>query len=234
MADRLVAPPLCLVCGNAMAEAPDGTAGLCRSCENALPCIPEGRRCQLCGGENDTALSVCHECATTPRPWLCGVTAFPYHGQAGALIREYKYHRVTPYAPYFARKIAQAWQDSQPLLHPECVVPIPLHWLRRLSRGFNQAELVARHLAALLGVSSITPLRRRRATGHQARLDADSRIRNLRRAFVVPPHEVSRIAGRSILLLDDVFTTGATLTAATEILLAAGAAEVAVATIARA
>lgn len=162
------------------------------------------------------------------------MTAFSYHGLAGDLVREYKYHRITPYAPYFAQAIAQAWHAAQPLLHPDCVVPIPLHWLRRLSRGFNQAELVARHLAAELGVDCLTPLRRRRATGHQARLDADSRIRNLRRAFVVPPKETAGIAGKSILLLDDVFTTGATLTAATEILLAAGAREVAVATIARA
>ncbi|MBR6471240.1 MAG: ComF family protein, partial [Victivallales bacterium] len=169
-----------------------------------------------------------------PRPWVCGVTAFPYEGRAGDLIRDYKYHRLAAYAPYFAKAIAHAWRSARPPARPDCVAPIPLHWRRRLVRGFNQAELVARRLAAELGLECLTPLRRIRATGHQARLDANARIRNLRRAFVVPPKEASRIAGRSILLVDDVFTTGATLTAATEILLASGATDVAVATIARA
>ena len=75
-----------------------------------------------------------------------------------------------------------------------------------------------------------TPL----AVGHQARLDAEGRLRNLRRAFCVPLRLAPQIADRTILLIDDVFTTGATLSAAAEVLLASGAREIAVATIARA
>lgn len=234
MADRLLAPPLCLACGNVPAEAPDGMVGLCQTCEEALPRFPADSRCQLCGGLVDTALPVCHECAETPRPWTCGVTAFPYRGRISELIRDYKYHRVTAYAPFFAKAIAHAWRVAQPLVHPDCVVPVPLHWRRRLARGFNQAELVGRFLASELGIGLVTPLRRIRATGHQARLDSTARIRNLRRAFVIPEHEAGNIGGRTVLLVDDVFTTGATLTAAAEVLLSFGVAEVAVATIARA
>ncbi len=232
--DRIAAPPLCLICGQENASAPDGTAGVCDACEAALPQFPANRRCQLCGGLNDTALEVCHECATTPRPWQCGVTVFPYQGAAGDLVRDYKYHRTTAYAPYFARAIAHQWRTAEPLVHPDCIVPIPLHWLRRLQRGFNQAELVAKFLAKDLGIPCITPLRRNRQTGHQARLDAEGRLRNLRRAFCVPPRLAPQIADRTILLIDDVFTTGATLSAAAEVLLASGAREIAVATIARA
>lgn len=232
--DRLCAPPLCLICGHESAAAPDGTAGLCLNCEKALPRFTDTRRCSLCGGQNDTALEICNECATTPRPWQCGITVFPYQGVAGDLVRDYKYHRTTAYAPYFAHAIAREWRAAEPLVHPDCIVPIPLHWLRRLQRGFNQAELVARFLAKDLGIPCITPLRRNRQTGHQARLDAQARLRNLRRAFCVPPRLAPQVADQTILLLDDVFTTGATLSAAAEVLLAAGAREIAVATIARA
>ncbi len=200
----------------------------------ALPRFPADRRCQLCGGLNDTTLEICHECAVTPRPWQCGVTVFPYQGTAGDLVRDYKYHRITAYAPFFAHAIAQEWRDAAPLVHPDCVVPIPLHWTRRLQRGFNQAALVAQFLAKELELPCITPLRRHRHTGHQARLDAEARTRNLRRAFTVPPRLATQLVGRTVLLIDDVFTTGATLTAATEVLLDAGAREVAVATLARA
>ena len=232
--DRLCAPPLCLICGQERAAAPDGTAGVCDACEKALPRFTATRRCSLCGGLNDTTLEICHECAATPRPWQCGVTVFPYQGAAGDLVRDYKYHRTTAYAPYFAHAIAREWRTAAPLVHPDCIVPIPLHWLRRLQRGFNQAELVARFLARDLGIPCITPLRRNRQTGHQARLDAQARLRNLRRAFCVPSRLTPQIANRTILLIDDVFTTGATLSAAAEVLLAAGAREIAVATIARA
>ena len=232
--DFLLAPPLCLSCGERLAPLPGGAAGLCPQCGESLPRFPPQNRCRLCGGLNDTALEVCHECATMPRPWLCGVTAFPYHGKAGDLIRAYKYNRATAFAPFFAKAIADQWRAEPRLFQPECVVPVPLYWLRRLSRGFNQAQLVAQCLARELGIPCRQPLRRQRATGHQARLDAQARFRNLRRAFVVPRNQRRNILGRNILLLDDVFTTGATLAAAAEVLLDAGAREIAVATIARA
>ena len=232
--DFLLAPPLCLADGEALAANPDGTAGLCPQCQARLVTFPAGQRCRLCGGLLDTTLEVCHECAATPRPWLCGVTAFSYHGFAGQLIREFKYNRATAYAPFFAQAIAKTWREEKPLFQPDCVVPIPLYWLRKLSRGFNQAQLVARHLARILDVPCLEPLKRLRPTRHQARLDAMARQRNLRRAFCVPPGQCHKIMNRNVLLLDDVFTTGATLTAATQVLLDAGAKEVAIATIARA
>lgn len=232
--DRLLAPTLCLVCGKRPAEVPGGHAGLCHECEEALPRFAATHRCALCGGLNDTTLEVCHECAQTPRPWQCGVTAFPYQGAAGDLVRDYKYNRATAFAPYFAHAIAREWRNAKPLVRPDCIIPIPLHWTRRLRRGFNQAQLVAHFLANDLGIPCSTSLRRKRQTGHQARLDAEARLRNLRRAFDVPERLKHLVDNRTVLLLDDVFTTGATLDAASQVLLDAGAREIAVATIARA
>src|SRR5437763_584337 len=104
------------------------------------------------------------------------------------------------------------------------VIPVPLHWRRHLARGYNQAERIARPLAALLELPFSTALSRGRATPPQSLLGRTQRLANLRRAFRVPrPREVR---GLHLLLVDDVATTGATLDAAAETLKRAGAAAV--------
>jgi ComF family protein len=104
------------------------------------------------------------------------------------------------------------------------VVPVPLHWRRRLSRGYNQAERIARPLAGLLSLPFDSALSRGRATPAQSRLGRVQRLANLRRAFRVPRPRT--IQGLHLLLVDDVATTGATLDAAAEALKKAGAAAV--------
>ena len=115
----------------------------------------------------------------------------------------------------------------------DVVVPIPLHWRRRLTRGYNQAEAIARPLAGLLGLPLVRALRRRRHTRAQARLSRVAREHNLRLAFAPVPHQCARIASRRLLLVDDVVTTGATLEAAAECLREQGATEIRAVTAAR-
>jgi ComF family protein len=104
------------------------------------------------------------------------------------------------------------------------VVPVPLHWRRRLTRGYNQAERIARPLAGRLALPCLPALSRRRATPPQSLLGRDERLANLRKAFRVPHPE--RVRGLRLLLVDDVATTGATLDAAASALKRAGAATV--------
>ncbi len=146
------------------------------------------------------------------------------------MIQDYKYRGQTALAPVFAGAMADAWRRFGAPAVPQAIVPIPLHWLRLRIRGFNQAELISRFLAKELQLPLLPALSRRHITAHQARLTATGRLKNLRRAFVVS----ADVQDMSLLLVDDVFTTGSTLTAATEALLEAGAAEVSVLTIARA
>jgi ComF family protein len=113
----------------------------------------------------------------------------------------------------------------------DVLVPVPLHWTRRWRRGFNQAEVLARGVGRGLGIPvSTAALSRVRATPPQQG-DAEARRRNVRDAFRV--RRPGRVAGRRILLVDDVFTTGATANAAARALRAAGAADVGVLTLAR-
>ena len=116
---------------------------------------------------------------------------------------------------------------------PDVVVPIPLHPVRQRERGYNQAECIARGLAAELGVPvAAGDLVRVRATGQQARRDRHARWRNLARAFAVRPGRAPAWVGRHALLVDDVLTTGATASAAADVLWATGARAVNLAVIA--
>lgn len=227
--DLLLAPPLCPACEEALAsEHEDGR--VCPKCDAETARLPE-RRCALCGAPLDTFLEECSECVQSPRVWTAGTCAFPYDGPAGDWIRAYKYGGRTAFAPFFAREMAAAWKAHRGFCRPEVVVPIPLHWTRRLARGFNQSALLAQMLASMLGMKYAPALKRIHATAHQARLAGSSRLQNLRRAFAVC--DADAVRGRCVLVVDDVFTTGATFTAACQVLLEAGAAETAVLAIAR-
>ena len=205
---------------------------LCAFCNVSVPTLPGDGRCSLCGSDGGGVAGLCRQCSLSPRPWFRGVTAFSYRGSAGDLLRRFKYSGQCSLAPFFAHRMAEEWRLHGAPAQPEMIVPVPLHWMRLCRRGFNQAALLAEFLGMELNLPVHPVMRRRKSTGHQARLDAEERQKNLRSAFsMCRGHSV---CGRRILLLDDVFTTGATLSAATAVLLDAGATEVSVITAARA
>ncbi|HWQ55631.1 MAG TPA: ComF family protein [Bryobacteraceae bacterium] len=113
----------------------------------------------------------------------------------------------------------------------DLVVPVPLHWRRRWSRGFNQSELLAQDMARRCGIPVQNIVRRTRATDVQAGLSNSRRRRNVADAFRVKAREA--VAGRRILLVDDVMTTGATASACAAVLKRAGAKSVALLALAR-
>lgn len=124
------------------------------------------------------------------------------------------------------------WQELEAA---DAVLPVPLHRWRLLSRRYNQSAELSRALAGLVGLPHLPgSLLRRRATGRQVGLGRKARQRNVDGAFVVPPSFVETVAGRRLVLVDDVYTTGATVNAAARALKRAGAAHVAVLTFAMA
>jgi ComF family protein len=147
-----------------------------------------------------------------------------YDGALREIIHGFKYEGRRGLAVPLAEMMRTA--GAPVLTGADAVVPVPLHPWRRLRRGFNQADDLARHL----GVPVARALWRVRATAPQTGLTSAARRRNLRKAFIASPLASAAIANRTLVLVDDVRTTGATLEACARVLKAAGAKEVRVLT----
>ena len=227
----VVLPPSCLLCG-----APVGDSGaLCPDCWNRVSFI--GRPCcARCGLPFDIEAApdaVCGDCARTPPAYDRARAAFRYEGAGRELILAFKMADRSWVAPRLAAWLHRA---AAPLLpDADLVVPVPLHRWRLLARRFNQAAvlagLLARETEALAAPDLLVRTRR---TPPQTRLSRAARRRNVRGAFAVRPSRAHLVAERSVLLVDDVLTTGATVSACARALRKAGCVRVDVATLARA
>ena len=144
-----------------------------------------------------------------------------YGGPAGGLVRNLKYRGVSRLAEPMGRQMVRAFEGLQPALI-DCVTPVPMHIRRRRKRGVNQAMLLAREVATGLGLHMEEALVRTRNTRQQARLNDAERLHNLDGAFAV----TADVAGKRVLLVDDVCTTGATANACAGALLEGGASAV--------
>jgi len=147
------------------------------------------------------------------------MAAGAYDGPVRTLVHALKYDGRRSLAPPLAALMRE--RGAEVLAGAAAVVPVPLHWRRRLGRGFNQAADLARHL----GPPRVAALRRTRATPTQTGLHRDDRRRNVRAAFTAT-RAASALRGHTVVLVDDVSTTGATLEACATALKAAGVREV--------
>ena len=227
----LVYPPRCLACGDLV----DSDFGLCPSCWRDTPFIG-GLVCDSCGvplpGEGDGARIECDDCLARPRPWDSGRAALLYRDQARKLVLALKHGDRTdiarPAAAWMARAAGRL-AEGDPL-----VAPIPLHWSRLARRRYNQSALLSQHLARALGLDHCPDLFQRRIrTPSLDGRSAEERFSVLSGAIRAHPGRARHIAGRSVLLVDDVMTSGATLAATAEAAHAASAARVCVITLAR-
>jgi ComF family protein len=198
---RIVAPPICERCGYPLARGRDATAARVASC------------------------GACRSLHALDMLRAPGV----YEGALRDIVHAFKYTArrslARPLAALIARRCASALDGA------DALVPVPLHWSRRWSRGFNQADLLAR----ALGIVVVRALRRTRPTQPQMSLQATGRRGNVAGAFALVPAWRRRhaLAGRVLVLVDDVCTTGTTLDECARVLKDAGAAEVRAVTVAR-
>ena len=213
-------PPVCLNC-QSLADNGSFNLGLCDTCRSRL--LPLGRGCAACGRPLDAR--------PLPDGFLCGdcrrrtpaidrfVAGWSFEPPFDRVIYGLKYGRLDFLGAQLARGL---WSRlGHQLEEAELVVPVPLHWHRRLSRGYNQAEEIARPLARLLDRPLLRAVRRVRATPPQTHCDRQDREANVAGAFRTRGR--SRLAGRHVLIVDDVATTGSTLETTAACLKAAGA-----------
>ena len=225
-------PPLCHVCRSFIPDA--GSMHICPDCLASMGPVPEPA-CTICGipflGAGDC--HACGACLLDPPSYDAARAALVYDGPAREMIHRFKYNYQThlrrPLALLTASRLASFISGHQ----AELLVPVPLHARRLRRRGFNQAVLLGEVLAKEWGV----PLKRRamqriRWTEPQINLSAAERRDNVKGAFAVA--DPAQVAGRNVVLVDDVLTTGSTVQECARVLKKAGAGHVLVVTAARA
>jgi len=226
----LLYPPRCEACGRLRRDP------ICRDCFSQIELV-HPPMCQICGEAFDPraqAAPRCEECRRGRKPFRIARTAAHYHGPLADAIRRFKYDGQVVLAKPLGSIMVDALAGGAGDLDPatvDVVCPVPLHVSRYRERGFNQSELLVEQIAAAICKPAKSLIERTRPTAPQVNLPAPSRAANVRGAFA--PRLTEVIGGQRILLVDDLFTTGATLTECARSLNRAGAAEVRVFTLAR-
>ena len=226
----MVLPPLCPSCREPLGDG----IGLCAACWSKLSFI-EPPYCARLGipflyDPGPGLLSM--EAIANPPAYDRARAAVRYDDVARALVHRFKYSDRLDLAPLMGRWMARAGRDL--LAEADALIPVPLHWRRLWARRFNQSATLAATIAQAGGLAVVhSALKRVRATAQQVGLSKAERADNVQGAFRVPAEQKADVAGRRLVLIDDVLTSGATVDTCARALLRAGAAHVDVLVFAR-
>ncbi|MBN1868035.1 ComF family protein [Candidatus Sumerlaeota bacterium] len=228
----LLLAPVCSVCG----ERVEGRAGLlCDECLESFE--PIGRMvCPTCGSRATTRVkNRCRECPPRPVWFESARAAFLYTGFLPETFYMFKYSRHPELGEPLARLMFMTLRDvfNDAFPRPDFLVPVPLHFLRRFQRGFNQSQLLAEEFGRLAGIECRVDLMERvRYTPRQALQPPERRARNVLGAFAVC--DPASVRGRRVAVVDDILTSGSTVNECARVLREAGAASVQILAMARA
>jgi competence protein ComFC len=227
----LLYPPVCTICG---ANTQAGEC-LCDQCEGTAVRIV-APFCQKCTEPFEGAITssfTCANCGHRAIHFDAAVAAYRSRGLVRQIIHSFKYNRQIYLRRLIARWLCAALDDERLRDRRfDVIVPVPLHPTRQRERGFNQASLLAELLSAEISVPSKLLLERTRCTTTQTALDRAERMENLHNAFRL--RKTANVRDLHVLLIDDVLTTGSTLSECARVLKRAGAVSVHAATAARA
>lgn len=222
---EFIYPPVCPFCGTILSrKEKEEKRGICFTCREKLPYIKEPC-CMKCGKPlREKEQEFCADCAKHSLSFDQGRSLYLHTSMVQRAVYQFKFHNRRYYAEIFAEEMTQnckAWIRRWEI---EEIIPVPLHPSRRRERGFNQAELLAKELGKRTGIPVNTKaVSRIRKTKYQKQLDDIGRRQNLKGAFSVDKKWKPK---RSVLIVDDIYTTGNTMHRVSEVLKKAGAQKV--------
>jgi ComF family protein len=232
---NIIYPERCLICASPIARRRD--CGVCAECwRKTAELRIKPPRCSSCGlpfhNFQDDSEHLCGECILHPPPYS-GARSFGYYSaELSTLIHGLKFHGRRNLTGLLGPLLADVFVENWDRECFDIVTPVPLHPKRQRERGYNQSELLARSLSQRIAISCYPCLRRIRPTAPQVGLTDIQRRENVRKAFLC--RNPGFVRGKRILLVDDVMTTGATVSSAAQALLDGGALRVSILTLARA
>ncbi len=225
----LVYPPCCVLC---RARIPDDRPVVCDDCGSGLLSI-DAPYCERCGHPLDAPLATCPACPGRTFYFDGAFSGFQFNRPLQDLIHQLKYRNRPGIGRYLGSLLAKRVEGEPGIPHITAVVPVPLHPLRNRERGYNQSAHIARGISDETGIPLLeNVLVRNLNTPTQTSLSPEARMANVEGVFEAG--RVEAVRGATVSLVDDIFTTGATVNSCARTLLQAGAGRVFVLTIARA
>lgn len=218
---NLLYPRRCPLCQGILTER---TAHICSSCRGKAVPIREPK-CKKCGKPlRDSAQEYCGDCSSKEHFFTKGWAVFPYEKEIKQSVYQFKFHNKREYSTFYTSEMVRLYGEEILRFHPDMIIPVPMYRRKKRKRGYNQAELLARGVGKALDVFvDCKTLLRVQNTTPQKELSRREREINLKNAFKTVGDAVKL---KKVLLVDDIYTTGATADAAAWALLSAGALEV--------
>ena len=212
----LLFPRRCAVCDNITDRF---GSGVCRGCKEKIVYI-KAPFCMKCGKQlQSEEEEFCLDCRKKKHEYIQGTALYDYGSMADSLFR-FKYAGRQEYAEFYGRELYEKKAEWLAAVRPDALIPVPVHISRKRKRGYNQAELITRALSEHSGIPVNTKLVSRvRKTLPQKNLSERERQNNLKRAFKIRQNDVKL---STIVIIDDIYTTGSTIDAMAQVLKSAG------------
>lgn len=197
---------------------------VCLSCVRGQKRV-EPPNCFRCGKTlEDQEKEYCKDCSSIPKSYQRGFPVFEYRGAIKNALYDFKYNNQRSYGEFFGECILEQYNEAFEALHLDGIIPVPIHREKRRKRGYNQAEVLAGYLGEQLKIPVYSSyIVRVINTNPQKELNDKTRMKNLKNAFKIGQNKVQL---KRVLLVDDIYTSGATIEACTQVLIDAGVDEV--------
>ncbi|MBN2221200.1 MAG: ComF family protein [Vallitaleaceae bacterium] len=214
-------PTKCVFCEKKLSNP---KADLCELCYTKVSYLNQNY-CHQCGKQRNESEDLCYDCRSAQHRFVSGRGMFVYDEILRKSLYGLKFYNKT-WVGRVLGKMAADFHLEEDLPMVDLVIPVPLHFSRRIRRGYNQAEIMAKEFSKVRGIPYEEVLLRTKYTLPQKELTPTERFDNLVKAIRIKKSKGNSLKGKKILLMDDIYTTGATINSCSEVLLNAGAKEV--------